>query len=327
MNNRFVNVYLFGLIVLALLFSSACSLGNTETVSRPSDKPANVQDETGPKTNSNEKPGATGALAVAGTYKYNTVKNDEGYDNSLEIEDKGNGKLHVSLSGSYLYKIEGTPSMHDAGGDGDGELRGNKATIKMTDEVDKPCLVAITFTENQAAVKIPENCHFNVVLEGVYKKSGKNSGPNSSKESASNAPKLREVSFNKLADFVNDTAHHKVGESYVITDVPTNRLEKQTRADENGNRSYKGLYYLESNDGGGDVATGLLTSETIVKGINTKIHIKTASLRVTAVLAESNGQFDVYRLSFVTRIEGLEPDGTVIWTLDGGKPAKIKFEH
>ena len=50
---------------------------------------------------------AVTATTVAGTYRYKTYRpGKEGYDNTLEIEDKGDGKLHISLYGAYKYRRE-----------------------------------------------------------------------------------------------------------------------------------------------------------------------------------------------------------------------------
>ena len=52
--------------------------------------------------------------SVAGTYHYKTYRPGKGgYDNTLKVKDRGGGKLHISLSGAYMYRANGAETMHE----------------------------------------------------------------------------------------------------------------------------------------------------------------------------------------------------------------------
>jgi hypothetical protein len=339
MHKTFRNLTFYGFIFLSLMSGAACSLaevkaGNSSTGSSDAKETAaaavngsETTSETVTKKLIADGDGQTTAQMVAGVYEYDTYKDGgEGYDNSLEIKDAGDGKLYVFLSGSYIYQIGETQSMHEAEGKGDAQLSGNTAIARLVDEEGKNCRATITFAANQATVKIPDTCHFNIALDGVYKR--KSSKTNASEKQTSIVKtNLKEIDFDQLSDVVNDFDAHKTGERYVVVDVPATKIGKNSRADGFGNTSYKNLFYLQSTDDDGDVANGFLTSAALVKSLDANMEYEPASLRVTAVLVESVGKFDVYRLSFVTKIEALSDDGSIMWTATGTEPAKVKFQH
>ena len=335
MHKIFRNLTFYGFIFLVLLGGASCNLAEVKAdksdVSNDTKSSASVNasearaSETKKLVTDNSE--QITAQSVVGTYKYETYKNGEGYDNELEIKDAGDGKLYVFLSGSYIYQIGETQSMHEAEGKGDAQLRGSTAIARLVDEEGKNCRATITFAANQATVKIPDTCHFNIALDGVYKR--KSSKTNAAENQTGNVKttNLREIDFDQLSDVVNDFDAHKTGERYVIVDVPAAKIGKNSRADGFGNTSYKNLFYLQSTDDDGDVANGFLTSAALVKSLDANMEYEPASLRVTAVLVESVGKFDVYRLSFVTKVEALSDDGSIMWTATGAEPAKVKFQH
>ena len=146
--------------------------------------------------------------------------------------------------------------------------------------------------------------------------------------SAQSAAQTREISFDELNDFVNDFGAHKAGGRFVVAGIPDFMIRKSEPADKFGNASYKNLFYLYPSDDHEQVANGFLTSAALVKNWNAKRkNDADGFLRVTAVLVESKGKFDVYRVSFVTKIEGLNADGSVAWTAAGAEPLKTKFAH
>jgi hypothetical protein len=48
---------------------------------------------------------------------------------------------------------------------------------------------------------------------------------------------------------------------------------------------------------------------------------------VSCTLVEFAGEFDVYRTSFATKIEGLDEQGEVSWTANGPEPARLKYKQ
>ena len=318
------SVYTYALLFLVLLINASCGFANIKADGANQSAVENNGDgaATAQSANLEDTPQIT-AQSVVGTYEYDTYNNGEGYDNSLEITNAGGGKLNVFLSGSYIYKVGETQSFHEAEGKGEATLRGNTANTILVDEAGKPCRATIIFNKTEANVKIPEACRFNIELNGVYKKAK----AQPAEKQAKTAPKEREISFDALYDFVNDFDNYKPGERFVITNVPANQIGKNSRADEFGNQSYKNLFYLQPTGDEETVANGFLTSKEMVKSLETNAEIEPSTLRITAVLVESTGKFDVYRTSFVTKVEGLDEDGKAIWTAIGTEPAKVKFTH
>src|SRR4051812_24963461 len=153
--------------------------------------------------------------SYAGTYHYKTYRpGREGYDNTLEVEEKGGGRLHITLSGTYIYKANGEETMHEGGGEGEATLRGNIATARIKpDGGDAPCRVLIIFEGGEAGVKADSSCNFNVELDGTYRNAKAAAAP---RAASLDAAGLRQVRFDRLADFVNDHEANKTGMRYVI---------------------------------------------------------------------------------------------------------------
>lgn len=327
MKNLLSNNALFAILILTF-FAVGCRFGNikAEENQQANAEQTKMENEFAADSNSSKTKSQTqnvSAASVVGKYNHKTYKNGEGYDNSLEITDAGKGKLYVFISGSHNYTNNGSESFHEAEGKGDATLRGNVANATLVDEAGKPCRATITFRANEAAVKIPDHCQFNIALDGVYKKGASKPAV----KETNDAPEIREISFGELYDFVNDFDKHKAGERFVITDVPASKIATVSRADRFGNTSYKNLFYLEADDEEGNVANGFAASKLLVQNLEHNADRKPAAVRVTAVLIQSTGKFDVYRMSFVTKIEGLSDGDKVIWTANGEEPVKVKFKH
>lgn len=267
---------------------------------------------------------AAAPTSYAGTYHYKTYRpGKEGYDNTLEVEDRGGGRLHVTLSGTYIYKANGEETMHEGGGAGDAVLRGNVATASVTpDGGDVPCRVLIIFEGGEAGVRADSSCGFNVELGGTYRGAKAGAPP---KDAYSGAAGLRQVRFDRLSEFVNNHQSNKTGTRYVITSVPAEKVKLVKPAGEGASR--RGLFYLSMDENDGDAATSIVTTARLVKNLRAHAGREAATLRVTAVLVEFAGSFDVYRSSFVTKVEGLGEDGSLVWVAAGAEPVKVRMRQ
>jgi hypothetical protein len=325
MKNIYGGNAVYALLIVAFLALGCGGLAGAETDGRGENRDAE-QNEIGFRDG--ENPAQTeneDVSAVVGTYERDTEKDGEGFDNSLEITDAGGGRLYVYLSGSYIYRMGETQSMHEAEGKGEAVLRGDRAEAVLVDEEGKPCRALIFFERGAADVRIPDTCRFNVDLGGLYKKAGSNAArPAKEKQ---DDKEFRRVRYEEMMDFINDFDARKVGEAFIVTDVPPAILNKKNRADQFGNKSYKGLYYLEGVTDDDMVSYSVLTSETMIESLGAQAGDEPASLRMTAVIVESRGKFDVYRLPFITKIDALDADGAVMWTAEGGAPKKTSFTH
>jgi hypothetical protein len=262
--------------------------------------------------------------SFAGTYHYKTYRpGKEGYDNTLKVEDKGRGRLHVTLSGTYMYQANGAETMHEGGGEGEATLRGNVATARVTpDGGEGPCRVLIIFEGGEAGVKADSSCGFNVELDGTYR-----GGKAGAARGAAAAGGVRLVRYDRLADFVNELRLNKTGVRFVITSVPAEKIKRITPYGEGANR--RGLFYLSMDENDGDAAMSFVTSAEMVKNLraSAKAGPDAATLRVTATLVEFVGDCEVYRSSFVTQVEGLAEDGSLVWVATGAEPAKVRIRQ
>jgi hypothetical protein len=332
---KFINTkfFFYSLFTTLFLCSSACNLAkagsggdSSQTVNTSQEAVANNTIEL-PTTNEVEKKAAEfTSQSVAGIYHYKTYKpNKGGNDNTLEITDKGKGKLQVLLSGTNMYLTgDGEETFHEGGGEGVAQLSGNTAVAQITpDGDDRKCRVTLTFSAvNQVKVAPAKNCSFNVALEGLYTK--EKSTPIRSKQSAN----LAKISYGQLKDFVEDHNKNKTGLQFVITDVPAEKVSKTAPADKiTNNRNLKGLYFFQIDDDDTDVSTTFIGSTALYKDYLAKVEHEPAKLRVTGVLVEFLGEFDFYRSVFVTKIEGLGDDGKSFWILNGTAPTKVKFQQ
>jgi hypothetical protein len=128
----------------------------------------------------------------------------------------------------------------------------------------------------------------------------------------------RQVPFDKLSDFVNDYNKRRDGERLIIRDVP---MVKQITHDKTN-----GMYYFKP-DENGDVGNTFFTSALLAKSLRSHLNSNTASLWVNCTLIQFVGEFDVFRSPFATKIEGLNENGEVIWTVTGPPPVKLKFRQ
>ena len=315
------NNSIYALLILTF-FAVGCGFGNIKAEENAGAPPeqTKTKNESAANSNSAQTKSQTQTVSVAsvvGKYHYKTYKNGEGYDNSMEITNAGKGKLYVFISGTYNHTNDGSESVRVAEGKGDTKLRGNVADSTLVDEAGKPCLATITFKANEAAVKIPASCQFDSALDGVYKRAAAKSKA---------APKTHKISFAELNDVVNNIQTNKAGERLVVTGVPASSIATVSRAYPFGDKSYKNLFTFEATDAEETVAR-FITSKTLAQNLEHNADREPAALRVTAVIIEALGEFDVDRMSFVTKIEGLSDDGTVIWTATGEEPLRVNFKN
>ncbi|MBV9928571.1 MAG: hypothetical protein JOZ96_26380 [Acidobacteria bacterium] len=145
------------------------------------------------------------------------------------------------------------------------------------------------------------------------------------KAAAVGAKGLRQVQYDKLSDFVNELGSNRTGTHYVITSVPAEKVRRVTPYDEGANR--RGMFSLSSDEGDSDASTSFVTSGALVKNLRASPLKDAATLRVTATLVEFVGSCDVYRSSFVTRVEGYGEDGSLLWVATGAEPVKVRMRQ
>lgn len=128
----------------------------------------------------------------------------------------------------------------------------------------------------------------------------------------------REWPFDRLGDFVNDYNKRRNGERLVVRDVPLPAKLTYEKA--------YAMYSFKPNDDG-DVGSTFFTSASLAKALRPHLKGGAASMWVTCTLIEFAGEFDTYRSSYATKIEGRDATGKTLWTLTGPPPPKLKLRQ
>jgi hypothetical protein len=142
-----------------------------------------------------------------------------------------------------------------------------------------------------------------------------------SKPSDTLCAKSNNVVYEKLSGYVNDFNKRRNGECLVVNGVP---LFSKIRNAEDEYGNHKGLYYLE-NDKQTDVGDSFASSPSLAKDLLPFLKKDAKSLRVTAVLIQFSDEIETFRSPYATKVEGLDENGQVLWTVTGKPPAKLKF--
>jgi hypothetical protein len=165
----------------------------------------------------------------------------------------------------------------------------------------------------------------NVSAQTTDAKSVKRAAAKLTKKKTKSVLKTHKISFAELHDVVHNIAQNKAGERLVVTNVPASAITTVERGYPFGDKSYKNLFVFNARDEEG-IDVRFITSKTLVQNLEYNADREPVTLRVTAVIIEAVGNFDVDRRTFVTKIEGLSDDDTVIWTAFGEEPIKVKFK-
>ncbi len=136
------------------------------------------------------------------------------------------------------------------------------------------------------------------------------------RRAAASQTTTRQVQYDQLDDYVNDRERHRLGERFVVTDVPL--IKEIKRADQ------PGLSYVTINEVSG-VSANFVTSSALARALRPHLKGEASYYRVTCTLVEFSGGLDDYRSPFATKIEGFNYDGKLLWTLTGAQPARVRF--
>jgi hypothetical protein len=142
------------------------------------------------------------------------------------------------------------------------------------------------------------------------------------KNGPQNGPDAERVEFKELEEFVNDFGGRRPGAVFVTETVPMIKRIESAGSDP----AFKGLYWL-SVDGELNVATSFYATSELVNAIRPRIDAEADHLRVECVLVETSGAGEVYRTPYATRIEAVDAEGNVLWSVADGKPKRIKIRY
>ncbi|MGH7784068.1 MAG: hypothetical protein ACREO5_09555, partial [Candidatus Binatia bacterium] len=77
----------------------------------------------------------------------------------------------------------------------------------------------------------------------------------------------------------------------------------------------------------GDVGNTFYTSPALAKRLRQFLQKGAYTERIYCTLVQFVGSYDVYRSPFATKVEGMDENGTLVWTAIGPPPAKLKMRQ
>lgn len=135
---------------------------------------------------------------------------------------------------------------------------------------------------------------------------------------AVSSPAQKTIEFAKLSDYVNDFGKRRDGERVVVKNVPLTGESKYDKVNK--------LYSFTAEDADG-VREIFYTSSTIAKSLSQRLKSGYEwSETVYCTLVQFVSEQDVYRAAFMTKVEGFDGHDTLVWTLAGPPPVKLKFQ-
>jgi hypothetical protein len=126
------------------------------------------------------------------------------------------------------------------------------------------------------------------------------------------------IEFAKLSDYVNDFDKRRDGERVVVKNVPLTGERKYDKVNK--------LYSFAAEDADGAQVI-FYTSPAIAKTLTQRLKSGYEwSETVYCTLIQFVSDQDVYRAAFMTKVEGFDGHDTLVWTLVGPPPVKLKFQ-
>jgi hypothetical protein len=128
----------------------------------------------------------------------------------------------------------------------------------------------------------------------------------------------RTVDYAKLSSFVNDFDKRRDGERIIATNVPLTGESKYDKVNK--------LYSFTAEDADG-VREVFYTSPAIAKNLSRRLKSGYEwSETVYCTLVQFVSDQDVYRAPFMTKVDGFDGRETLVWTLVGPPPVKLKLQ-
>jgi hypothetical protein len=127
------------------------------------------------------------------------------------------------------------------------------------------------------------------------------------------------IEFENLSSYVNDWDKRRDGERLIVNVAATiGSIQHQ-----NSNN----LYSFQAGENT-DVGSTFFTSPTLGKSLRQRLSQHSeGSVSVYCTLVQFVGEQDVFRSPFVTKVEGFDGHGRLVWTVIGPPPAKLKMSQ
>jgi hypothetical protein len=177
------HLFAYVLLAAALCAGAACNVsnlaGSKDISARPENPPAEKKAAEVSGASNQAEPEETNIDDVEGTYRLNNHREgEEGYENTLVVENPAGGKMRVSFEGTFFYQANGAETFHESSAYGTLNVTGNVAKGNIKEEgSDNNCSIELNFSKERVNLK-SANCDLNVTPDGVYQKGAKDKSKN-----------------------------------------------------------------------------------------------------------------------------------------------------
>lgn len=126
------------------------------------------------------------------------------------------------------------------------------------------------------------------------------------------------IEFSKLSAYINDWDKRRNGERLIVTNVPLTGDVKYDKVNK--------MYFFTAENSNG-VQQTFYTSPALAKTLRQRLKSGYEwSERIYCTLVQFVSSHDVYRLPFMTKVEGFDGRETHVWTVVGPQPVKLKLQ-
>ena len=119
------------------------------------------------------------------------------------------------------------------------------------------------------------------------------------------------LTYTAFREYVNDYDKSRIGKQIVVSDVPLSADSQK--------HEITGLFALRA---GGEDAIDVFTSPALARRLRT--HGQTTA-RISCTIIEFRGKFDISMWGFITKVEGMSADGSVLWVETGTPPTRLRY--
>lgn len=132
---------------------------------------------------------------------------------------------------------------------------------------------------------------------------------------AKSVPAPSRVEFGALTEYINDFDKRRAGQRIIVGDVALAAGSEK--------HDSTGMFILRA--GAEDKEVQLFTSPALARRLGARPQGGSGRTRITCTLVEFRGEFDIGMVAFVTSVEALAEDGSVLWTESGPPPIRLRY--
>ena len=332
MQQKYLKIYNFLLSAILFISLAACHQAEVNEVKAKAGGEVSALVTEKPetqKTVSKINPEKVTAKSILGTYEFNDLQEGNGNINRLIIEDPSEEGAKISIFANFIFPNDEITSVFSTTTQGFGDLKRQILTVDLIDDQGKSCKANISFADGSAIVKTAAQCSFKPSLNRSYKKISPKTITKIDHPEV--IARYAEVPYAELANYVDtyNEAYNSIrldtGQHFIIKDVPVSKVSGTDKGERYRSMPEWIPLVSSTEDVERSDSTTMLVSSDLSKRLKAADLETVSNLRMTAVLISIYGFAEVSRINYVNKIEGLNSNGEVIWTLEGEEPSAINF--